>query len=180
MNLDLGKAQDELRAGYVSGAPGVAISGLVWLAAGIVWIMQGTNAAFALLFVGGVAIFPLSVLACRLLFRAGPISKENPLNRLGFETTVPLFAGLFVTFTVLSRSAPLAFSLFATIVGARYFAFATLYRDLTYWALGATLFAAGFAFAAFGKALPLNVALCIGAIELIFSALLFARRRMPR
>ncbi|TRW18107.1 DUF7010 family protein [Glacieibacterium frigidum] len=170
------QAQDELRAAYLGGVPGVAVSGLVWLVAGLVWDARGPGTAFIALFFGGIAIFPLSLAVARA-FGAKPASKTNPLNALGFETTVPLFAGLFVAYALIGRDPPLAFALFAAIVGARYFAFATLYRDRTYWVLGGVMMAVGYVAAIKAALLPLNVAICIGAVEFVFAAILAARHR---
>ena len=157
------------------------VSGLVWAASGIAWYRAGHAIAFAILFLGGMLIFPVSALLARLVFRAQPTAKDNPLNALGFEVTVPLFAGIFVAFALLPRDPALAFALFATIVGARYFAFATLYGDRVYWLLGATIFATGTLFAIERTLFPLNVVLCIGLIELAFAIVIFARwRAIPR
>lgn len=172
------EAQDELRAGYVLGAPGVLVSGLVWLAAGVAWELKGGRTGFLLLFVGGMAIFPLSMLIARGLFRARPVASDNPLNRLAIETTVTLFAGLFVAFLILSLSVTLAFACFAAIVGARYFTFATLYRERLYWGLGGVMFALGVGMAMNPGLLPGNVALLVGIVELAFAALLLARWRV--
>jgi hypothetical protein len=175
--MDVRLAQDEMRAGFVLGAPGVLVSGLAWLAAGVVWAQAGVGPAFTVLFIGGIAIFPVSALMSRLVFRAPAVPKANPFNALGFETTVPLFGGLLAAFVLLKPMAPVGLALFAAIVGARYFAFATIYRERTYWALGATLFAAGYVYIRQPNALSSNVALCVGVIELAFAILLFVRWR---
>lgn len=157
------------------------VSGVVWTASGIALDRAGHTIAFVILFAGGMLIFPVSALLARLLFRAQPPAKDNPLNSLGFEVTVPLFAGIFVAFALLPRDPALAFALFATIVGARYFAFATLYRDRVYWLLGTALFATGTLFAIERTLVSLNVVLCVGLIELAFAAAIFARwRAIPR
>ncbi|MBA4763519.1 hypothetical protein [Sphingomonas sp.] len=174
-------AQDELRLAYAVGAPGVLVSGLVWLASGAIWYSMGPERAFLVLFLGGMSIFPMGSLIARLMFGARPASKTNPLGALGFEVTVPLFAGIFVAYALLPIVPALSFALFAVIVGARYFSFATLYRDRTYWALGGVLFATGIGFAIAGQHAPINVAICVGALELIFAVVLFVRARaIPR
>ena len=61
------------------------------------------------------------------------------------------------------------------MVGARYFAFATLYRERLYWLLGALLFAIGTGFAIKEGALPFHITLAVGAAELILAAWLFTR-----
>lgn len=152
------------------------VSGLAWLAAGIAWLRLGPATGFTSLFVGGVLIFPLSLLVSRAA-GAPPAAKANPLNSLGFETTVPLFAGLLIAWLLLPLSPALAFAAFAMIVGARYFAFATLYRERVYWVLGGALFAIAFLYAGSDGALPANVAVATGITELFFAAVLYGRWR---
>ncbi|MBL8650073.1 MAG: hypothetical protein JNL35_06675 [Sphingopyxis sp.] len=172
-----------MRAAYQGGAPGVFISGLVWLAADAARYIWGGPYAFGALFIGGMLIVPLAMLIARL-FRAPKVSKGNPLNPLGFELTFPLFAGLFIAYGLLRLSPDLidlAFAAFATIIGARYFGFATLYRERFYWLLGMALFLIGIGFAASGflaadgARLPIHVTLAVGSAELLFAALLFTR-----
>ncbi len=161
------------------------VSGLAWLVADAAWYVWGGYYAFIALFAGGVLIFPLS-LAIAKAMRAPSPTKGNPLTLLAFETTFPLFAGLFIAYGLLQLSPDLvglAFAAFATIIGARYFGFATLYRERVYWLLGMVLFLIGIGFAldAFlalnggTSRLPFHVTLAVGSAELLFSAWLFTR-----
>lgn len=177
--IDIGQAQDELRAAGQGGAPGVFVSGLAWLAADAAWYVAGPLYAFAALFVGGMLIFPSSFAIARA-FRAPKPTKGNPLNALGFEVTVPLFAGLLIAFALLPFSETFGFAALAVVVGARYFAFATLYRERLYWLLGALLFAIGTGFAIKDGALPFHITLAVGATELVFAAWLFTRWNTAR
>ena len=155
------------------------VSGLAWLVADAAWYIWGGFYAFVAIFVGGVLIFPLSLLIARL-FRAPSAAKENPLKMLGFETSFPLFAGLLIAFGLLPISEPFAFAALALAVGARYFAFATLYDDRFYWILGGAIFLIGTAFAIKSDLIPVHVTLVIGSIELIFGAWLFTRWNATR
>lgn len=172
--IDIGQAQDELRAAWQGGAPGVFVSGLAWLAADAAWYIGGPLYAFAALVIGGMLIVPLAFAIARA-FRAPKVTRGNPLNALGFETTVPLFAGLLIAFALLRFSETFGFAALAVVVGARYFAFATLYRERLYWLLGALLFAIGTGFAIKEGALPFHITLAVGAAELILAAWLFTR-----
>ena len=172
--IDIGQAQQDLRAAYLGGAPGVLVSGLAWLAADAVWYIWGGFYAFVAICIGGMLIFPLSLLIVRA-FRAPRVSKGNPLSILGFEATLPLFAGLLIAFGLLQVSEPFAFAALAIVIGARYFAFATLYGERLYWALGGALFLVGTAFAIKGDILPVHVTLAVGSIELILAGWLFTR-----
>nr|WP_083733954.1 hypothetical protein [Sphingopyxis sp. KK2] len=163
-----------MRAAYQGGAPGVLISGLAWLIADAAWYVMDGFIAFLVLLVAGMLIFPLSLLVARL-FRAPRVSQGNALNKLAIEATIPLFAGLLIAFVLAPRSPEFAFAALAIVIGARYFAFATLYRERVYWLLGGALFLIGTGFAVQAGALPVHVTLAVGAAELLFGALLFTR-----
>lgn len=169
-------AQQDLSRAYAGGAPGVLISGLVWLIAGMVWQLHGTTAAFAALFIGGMAIHPLAVLIERIAFRGPKATVGKALETLAIEATIPLFVGVLVAWVLLARAPDLAIPVFAAIVGARYFLFRTMYGDIAYWALGGViLLIAGFAL--FGIALPANLGFLVGIVELIAAALILRRWR---
>lgn len=172
----LAAAQQDLARAYAGGAPGVLVSGLVWLIAGTVWQLHGTSAAFAALFIGGMAIHPLALLIERIAFNAPKPTIGKALETLGIEATILLFAGLMIAWILLVRAPDLAISTFAAIIGARYVLFRTMYGDIAYWALGgAILLVAGLAL--FGFDLPLNLGFLVGAIELVAAAAILFRWR---
>ena len=172
-------AQRDLSQAYAGGAPGVLVSGLVWLVAGAVWQLHGINAAFAALFFGGMAIHPLGVLIERIAFRAPKATIGKPLETLAIEATIPLFVGVIIAWVRLVRAPDLAIPTFAAIVGARYFLFRTLYGEVAYWVLGAAIFAAA-GVAMFGIRLPLNLGSVVGAIKLVAAAWILQRWRARR
>ncbi|HWV59466.1 MAG TPA: hypothetical protein VN034_02350 [Sphingopyxis sp.] len=175
----LSAAQQDLARAYAGGAPGVFVSGVVWLVAGAVWQLHGTMVAFAALFIGGMAIHPLGVLIERIAFRAPKATIGKPLETLALEATIPLFVGVMIAWVLLVRAPDLAIPAFAAIIGGRYFAFRTLYGDIAYWALGAAiLLVAGLAL--FGIGLPVNAAILVGVIELVAAALILRRWRARR
>jgi len=175
-DMPLAAAQQDLARAYAGGAPGVLVSGLVWLIAGAVWQLHGIMAAFAALFIGGMAIHPLGVLIERMAFKAPKATIGKPLETLAIEATILLFVGVLIAWVLLVRAPDLAIPTFAAIVGARYFLFRTMYGEIAYWALGgAILLVAGVAM--FGIALPLNPSFLVGAIELVAAALILQRWR---
>lgn len=157
--------QAQMRWSQLGGGPGVAASGLAWLAAGLVAERGASDlAAFGVLFAGGMLIVPLALLASRLFGRSGG---PAPLGKLGFEATMTLFAGLFVGFCLLFVTPDLAIPLVAVVVGARYAVFASIYGNLAFYALGAAIAGLG-AVAAIGLAvLPLHVAVLVGVVEIV-------------
>ncbi|PZN92223.1 MAG: hypothetical protein DCF31_17095 [Alphaproteobacteria bacterium] len=176
--MEIEAAQRDLGRAYVGGAPGVLASGVVWLVAGLVLASRGVNSAFLALFFGGMLIQPAAMAISRLGFRAGPVTRGNPLERLALETTVLLFAGILIAWVLLRLAPPAAIPAFAVVMGGRYFAFATLYGDRRYWALGGVIMLVGAA--CLLRPLMLNVALGVGVVELVFAVVLWLRRMPAR
>lgn len=141
--MDIARAQAEMRETYVAGGPGVVISGLVWLIASLVHYTQGIVPGFAALFVGGMAIFPLSMLVCRGLFRRPRESPANPLSLAAMEGTMPMIGGLFAAWLLLMTRPALAFPVAAIAIGTRYAIFRTIYGDRTFWLLAGLISAIG-------------------------------------
>lgn len=155
--------QDDLRRAYVGGGPGAVVSGLVWLVAAVAMLRYGTGAGFAHLFIGGVLIFPLSKLVCRLLFRRASEMPGNPGGTIVLESTAALIAGLVAAWVILPQRPELVFPLAALAVGTRYFVFQSAYGDRTYWLLAAAVTGAGLA----GAFLPPFRALVPVAVSLV-------------
>lgn len=174
--MQFAEAQAQLVAKYANGGPGAVISGLVWLIAGTVWLRSGIVPAFGALFVGGIAIFPLSMLVCRFGLRTPQGSGANPLERLAMEGTLFLFAGLLVAWVLLHHVPALSFPVMAVTIGARYFTFRTLYGDAAYWMLGGVLALLGAIAMLRADLLPVNLALWVGAVEILFGIMLTMRR----
>ncbi|MEH6434674.1 DUF7010 family protein [Massilia sp. DD77] len=169
-------AQRDMRHAYAGGAPGMLVSSLVWMGAGLV-AMTGTaqNAVLAL-FVGGMLIHPLGMLLARLLGRPGNHAKGNPLGSLALESTVWMLLGFALAYSLSQWRSELFFPAMLLTIGGRYLSFATVYGMRIYWACGAALAAAGFLLA--GKGAPMaNSAFAGAAIELVFAVAIFARER---
>ena len=177
--MQIATAQQDMATAYVRGAPGVFISGLVWLIAGILWDRAGIVTAFAALFVGGMLIFPASVLVSRLVFRSPPVTPGNPLQSLALESTFGLFGGLFLAYCFLVTAPEFAFPAMAICIGVRYLVFRTLYGLRTYWILGGMVAMAGVVSAMEVLTLPLNLALMVGAIEVILALVILLARKTP-
>jgi len=171
--MQIATAQQDLSKSYVRGAPGVFVSGITWLVAGGVGQAYDLATGFTALFVGGILIFPVSTLLCRVIFRAPKASPGNPLERLALESTFILFAGIFLAWCFLQVAPQLAFPAMAVAIGVRYFVFRTVYGNPIYWVLGASLAAVGVLAAMNVVTLPINLAVLIGAIEIVLSLVVF-------
>jgi hypothetical protein len=170
--------QQSMRVAYVRGAPGVAVSGIVWVVAGVAAGQLGIAAGFAALFFGGMLIQPLGVAISRLLGAKQP-AERNALDLVAIESLAILFVGLLIAYRLIGVAPSLVFPTVALAIGARYVLFRTLYEDTMYWALGGVLMAIGT-----GGMLDVLadklVPVVVGFAELAFAAMLFGRaRRSP-
>lgn len=173
--MGVDEAQRELRRAYVGGGPGVVVSGLLWVGAAIVQHGKGVGPAFAVLFFGGMLIFPLAALVARVLFRRKKESAENPLGRTAVESTAAMIGTLFAAWLFLPLRPDYVFPLAAIAVGTHYAVFKTIYGDRTFWLLGALITLIGL-FSIFGIApVPGGTILAVGLIELCFGLFLTVR-----
>ena len=168
--MQIAAAQEEMAGAHVRGAPGVLVSGLVWLIAGWLWARYGVVNGFYGLFVGGILIYPASVLVSRTIFRAPKASPGNPLERLALESTFVLFGGTLLAYCFLRVAPELAFPAMAVTIGVRYLIFRTIYGDPIYWILGGAIAIIGGLVAMTVITLPVNLALVVGVIEVGCSA----------
>ncbi|WP_267381504.1 hypothetical protein [Sphingomonas sp. GC_Shp_6] len=119
---------------------------------------------------------PVALLIARVMLRAPRPFSENPLDRLGLESTVFLFAGLLIAYTLLHLNPAAVFPIMVVTIGARYFTFRTIYGDAVYWYLGVALIAVGTSALLRFVAWPINVAVVAGLVEIGFAVLFFVRR----
>ena len=173
--LDLKAAQSAMRISHVSGAPGVLVSGIVWLITGLIWTHADIPQAFTVLFFGGMTIVPAAVFIARVILHAPKPVIKNPLDRLGLESTFALFAGLLVAYAVLRTNPLSVFPIMAITIGARYLTFRTIYGEVVYWVLGAALIAVGGSAMLGSVTWPINLAVVVGVIEVVFAVAIFVR-----
>src|SRR5262245_12373954 len=131
--MDSSDAQRDMRHAYFGGATGVLASGLVWIAAGVVALLVSPRAAVLTLFVGGMFIYPLSLLFSKALGRPGKHARENPLGLLALEGTFFLLLCLPVAYAAFLYRAAWFFPAMLLIIAGRYFTFQTLYATRLYW-----------------------------------------------
>ena len=156
--MHIADAQQDMRFGYLGGAPGLLASALAWLAAGLAPRGGSARHAVLALFVGGMLIHPAAVLLARVLGRPGAHAPSNPLGRLALETTGLLLCGLAIAYGVALVRPVWFFPAVLLMIGGRYLTFATLYGLRLYWGCGAALALAGWAVAAARP--PLSAGLC--------------------
>lgn len=174
--MDFMQSQKDMNSSYVGGSTGAMASGLVWVMAGIVGITVSTIASMYTLFIGGMFIFPISVIFSKLLSASGKHSSDNVLRHLAVETLPILFAGLLIAFYVAQFKIELFFPIMLLAIGTRYFVFQTLYSLKEYWFLGALLVVAGIACPILE--LPFIIGAFIGGIlEIAFAFIIFKKSK---
>lgn len=172
----LAAAQRDMRLGYLGGAPGALVSGMVWAVAGCVATWISPQRAVWALFVGGVFIHPGAVLLTRLLGRAGRHAPGNPLAALALVTTFWMIMMLPLAYGVSLLRIDLFFPAMLFVIGGRYLCFHTLFGNRLYWIFGAVLALAGYGLATLNAPVALG-AFAGAAIEITFAGLLLAGER---
>lgn len=165
-----------MRMGYIGGAPGVLVSGLVWAIACCVAMWVSPERAVWALFIGGMFIHPVAVLLTRLLGHPGRHTPGNPLGALAMATTFWMILMLPLAYGVSLLRIDLFFPAMLFVIGGRYLCFQTLYGNRMYWVMGAVLALAGYALATFNAPVVLG-AFAGAAIEIVFAGILLAGTR---
>ena len=165
--------QNEMCHAYYNGAPGVLVSGLVWIVAALVCYQLGVNKAVWTLLIGGALIYPMGVLVAKLLGRPAKTDKANALNQLAMASTVWLILCCAMAYGLFLLQPALFFPAMMATIGSRYLIFASVYGKAIFWTFGATLMVA--AYLVFFIALAPTFAAGLGGlVEVLFAFLLFA------
>lgn len=172
----IGDAQRDVRDAHLLGGTGMVVSGLIWLASGVVALLAPPATAMLALFLGGIAIFPLSMLVNRALGRSGLLAPGNPLGALAGESTAAMVLCMPLAFIAARVDPALYFPAMMALVGAHYLPFATLFGHRIYWALGGAMIAAAYLLV-LGHAPFALGAFVGGAIEIAFAPLAYAQAR---
>jgi hypothetical protein len=166
--LDISTAQAEMRRAYLRGGPGAIVSGVVWLAAGFAASASSVPIGFAVLFFGGMLIFPAATFILQVILRRDPVSKNNPGAWTVIETIFPMIGGLLAAWLLMPYRSECVFPMAAIAVGTHYFGFRTAYGDWTNWVLGGIICIVGTASMFSGSPDANLVPYMIAAIEIVF------------
>lgn len=169
-------AQKDMRVAYLDGFPGVLTSGLVWLTSGFIALMVSPKAGMLGLILGGMLIFPLSVLMCRLFGCSGQHDKANPLAPLAMEGTFWMLLSIPIAVAVFFYRSNWFYPAMLLIIAGRYLTFNTLYGSRLYYLLAGLLVLS--AFLLVQLKLPAYAGgLMDGVIEIGFALMMFLRSR---
>jgi hypothetical protein len=169
---NISSAQSNMQQGYAHGSLGVLVSGTVWLVSALVAHYVSDYAAIWTLFFGGMLIFPLGLLLCKILGIPGKHSKVNPLGNLAMEGTFYMLMCIPMALLLSQQDPAWFFQGMLLIIGGRYLTFTTLYGKKAYWVLGGLLGMAAFVLFSFGMDSAVS-ALMGSIIEIGFGTFLF-------
>lgn len=166
------EAQLDMCKGYANGSIGVMVSGLTWLTAAVIAYLVSPNTAIWALFIGGMFIFPVSMVICKLIGLSGTHTKGNPLGNLAMEGTLFMLMCLVLALGLSLQKPEWFFQAMLLIIGGRYLTFATIYGKKIFWILGAVL--GGSAFLLFMVKATAFLSILTGAVvELSFGFFLY-------
>ncbi|UFK98249.1 DUF7010 family protein [Kaistella faecalis] len=172
-------AQHDMRTGYGYGASGVFSSGLVWLCAAAAVLRYEVNTGIWTLIIGGMMIFPLSMLIGKLAGISGSHTNGNPLGRSAMEGTVWMIMSIPLAYGLSMVKPEWFFQGMLLIIGGRYLTFSSLYGMRAYWLLGGLLAVAAWVLFAL-QAGAFYSALAGAVTEIIFGTVLFGLFRKSR
>jgi len=125
--MEIAVAQEEVRKGYLGGFAGqLAASGLWFLSAALAtWVSK--RAGILELCLGGIAVYPLTLLVLRVMGRPVTLPKAHPMNSLAMQVafTLPLNLPLVGAAALYRRD--WFYPAFMIALGAHYLPFVFLY-----------------------------------------------------
>jgi len=132
--MDINEAQKDMHLSYLGGGAGVLASGLIWLITGAVAFYYTKQTTILIFFLGGMLIHPLGIVISKLFNRSGQHKKDNPLAKLALESTLILFVGLFVAYSIFQIKTDWFFPIMLMMIGVRYLLFQSIYGMKIFWA----------------------------------------------
>ncbi|MBG6226478.1 hypothetical protein IWX63_003077 [Arthrobacter sp. CAN_A2] len=141
--MSFSEAQADVRRVYHAGFHGPLISAVLWATASAVFTWRSPAAGMAVLFFGGMLIFPVTTLILKIM--AGPTSlpKGHPSAALALQAALTVPLGLLVAVVLGAYEPSLFFPASLIIVGAHYLVFVSLYGMKLYATLAAAMILPG-------------------------------------
>ena len=125
--MDITQAQADVRRVYRGGYSGPLVSAVVWAIANSAYLVASPSAGMAVLFFGGMLIFPLSALILKATTGRSSLPKGHPSNALAMQSAFTVPIGLLVAIALGTYEPALFFPASLIIVGAHYLVFVSLY-----------------------------------------------------
>lgn len=166
------QAQNDMNDAYFYGVSGVISSGSVWLASGLVALMVSMNTGIMTLVFGGMLIFPISLVLCKLFGRSGKHDSDNPLAPLALEGTFWMLLSIPIAIAVALYKPEWFYSAMLLVIAGRYLTFNTLYGNRVFWLFSIVMVIAAFALLALHAPSYLG-GIVGGIIELLFALIIY-------
>ncbi|SDQ87384.1 hypothetical protein [Microbacterium sp. cf332] len=141
--MDVNGAQHDVRRVYRGGFAGPLVSAVVWAAAAAAYQWGSVSASMAVLFFGGILIFPLSSLVLKAMGGPAFLPKGHPSAALATQSALTVPLGLLVAIALGTVAPSLFLPAALIIVGAHYLTFISLYGMPLYGVLAGVLAAVG-------------------------------------
>lgn len=166
-SMTVAAAQRDVRESHLCGAPGMLVSGLLWLGSGVVALLVSPRTAMLVISLGGMFIYPVGMALTRLLGRSALLARANPFGALARESAFIIPLCLPLVFAAAVAHVEWFFPALMVLVGAHYLPFVTLYGMRLYYLLGLALIVVGLLLG-LGRASFEAGAFAGGLIELAF------------
>lgn len=141
--MTIDDAQRDVRTTFAGGFAGQLVSGLLWLLSAVLAARVSSRSAIIALVIGGMFIFPLTVLTLRLMGRPAGLPKGHPMNALGLQAALTLPLQLPLVYAAARYRLEWFYPAFMIALGAHYLPFIFLYGMPMFGALAAILIAGG-------------------------------------
>lgn len=125
--MDIYTAQADVRRVYHAGIPGNLIAAILWATATTVFQWVSPTAGMAVLFLGGMLIFPTTMLVITMMGGPARLPKGHPSASLGTQAALSVPLGLLIALVLGSFDPTLFFPAALIIVGAHYLVFVSMY-----------------------------------------------------
>lgn len=170
-DVSVRRAQSDVRTIYRGGQFGPLVSAVIWLAAALAGDLGSPGIGVAVLFFGGMGIFPLSSLMLKLTGGPSALPKGHPMIGLATQVALTVPLGLLVAVLLWTQRAEWFFPAALVIVGAHYLPFVHLYGTRVF-ALGAVPMMVAGAMLVFTEQIWFSLGGYIGAMLLLVLAIL--------
>lgn len=125
--MKIADAQGELRSAFMGGFVGQLVSALIWTVSALFSLWLSPQIGKLTLFLGGMLIFPLTLLGLRWIGRTEKLSPENSLNQLAAQVAMTVPVGFLLVWAASLAHESWFYPAAMIVVGAHYFPFVFLY-----------------------------------------------------
>lgn len=143
--MSLEEAQREFRQGFLGGAVGQFITGIIWLISAALSTWRGEGAGIVALFFGGMFIFPLTQLLLRFIGKGGTLSPGNPFPSYFLHSVMAMGATYPLVYGATLYNINWFYPAFMLVTGAHYLSFILFYGMRQFGVLAAALIIGGLA-----------------------------------